>query len=501
MPSIASVEAENIRRNGATISATITDSQGVSQTVYVRHSRARFTSWRTTQQADSVDDIASLQLRGLSSGTEYIAEASLDSSFPTYATKSVTFTTREREDDDDGSGAVVAQEARAVSVPLPGSSPQMLRFTAVEWGDNPSPQTFSVWNRAQGAMSFTLSNQQEWLLQQPTSGVSNGPDDLVTIVASVDSSELALGQYVDIIRIDVSSSGKPPIQVIVVLDVLPPDYTRQFVSRDEGGAVILPDGTVKTIVPPLAPPKDVDIELMKINLRAHGQPPGNQERVVVAIESNTYEPGGDTSEDVAYLPYVELWAQLPQEDSDACNEGRVRVYSVKSVDWSLLAHRCETDESGKIWAVAEVGQLGALALVIDDSPATPTPTPAASAAIAPAPPSVAKAEMPTSEANSRKSLPAVPPTATPTPAPTAATVPSVKVTPVSTVTPDATSTKVPAGAEIPVTTFDAPTEGRAASPLLFAALGAPVLIGVLFAVLLAYRNRERRTARVVRSRR
>ena len=120
------------------------------------------------------------------------------------------------------------------------------------------------------------------------------------ITASVDSSGLASGQYVDIISIDVSSSGSSPGQVIVVLDVLPPDYVRQFVSRTEGGVVILPDGTVKIVVQPLSPPEDVDIELMKLNLQAHGVPPGERERVVVAIQSNTYPPGGDTPEDVAY---------------------------------------------------------------------------------------------------------------------------------------------------------------------------------------------------------
>ena len=90
--------------------------------------------------------------------------------------------------------------------------------------------------------------------------------------------------------------------------------------------------------------------------------------MVVAIESNTYEPGGDTPEDVAYTPVVELWVQLPQEDTAACDESRARVYSVKFGAWSLLEHRCETDESGHVWAVTHVERLGAFALVIDDTP-------------------------------------------------------------------------------------------------------------------------------------
>ena len=218
-PSIASFEVENVGRNGATVSATIADSHGVAQTVYVRHRATGYIAWRPTQQVDSVNDIASLRLRGLSSGTEYVAEASLDELFPSDETKSVTFTTVKREDDDDASsnGGGIVQAARAVNIPLLGFSPQMLRFVAIEGGDNPAPQAFSVWNRAQGAMSFNLSNHEEWLSQQPMSGVSNGPDDPVTITASVDSSELASGQYVDVINIEVTSSGKSPGQVIVVL--------------------------------------------------------------------------------------------------------------------------------------------------------------------------------------------------------------------------------------------------------------------------------------------
>ena len=491
--SIASLEAENIGRNGATVSATIADSQGESQPVYVRHRQSRYIAWGTTQQTDSVDDIASFRLRGLSSGTEYIAEASLDSSFPDSASMSVTFTTKERGDDDDSSSEVVAQAARTVDVPLPGFSPQMLRFTAIEGGDNPSPQTFSVWNRSQGTMDFTLPNQQGWLSQQPTSGTSNGPADPVTITAAVDSSELASGQYVDIINIDVISSGRTPGQVIVALDVLPPDYIRQFVSRDEGGTVILPDGTVKIVVQPVAPPKDVDIELMKLNLQAHGAPPGERERVVVAIESNTYEPGGgDTPEDVAYLPYVTLWVMLPGGEEAACAEGRVRLYSVQG-DWSLLEHRCETDDSGSVWAVADVERLGALALVIDDSPATPTPTPAAAAMATPTGSVISDV----TSATVRTSLPAMSPTPVPTAVPTAVPVPVAQAAaaPEPKTMPTPTATAVPATVEPPATAMQAsvdPDGSGGMNGVILAAIGLPMLLSAMLIGYLLYRERRRR---------
>ena len=496
-PSIASFEAENIGRNGATVRAMIADSHGVAQTVYVRHRDVRYNAWEPTQQTDSVDDVASIRLRGLSSGTEYIAEASLDNSFPDGGTRSVTFTTKKREDDDDGSSSVggnVAQAARAANVPLLGFSPQMLRFVAIEGGDNPAPQAFSVWNRAHGSMSFNLSNHEEWLSQQPMSGVSNGPDDPVTITASVDSSELASGQYVDVVNIDVTSSGKSPGQVIVVLDVLPPDYIRQFVSRDEGGVVVLPDGTVKIVVQPESPPKDVDIELMKVNLQAHGQPPGEQERVVVAIESNTYEPGGDTPEDVAYSPYVELWTMLPDSDSSACDESRVRVYSVQSGAWSLVEHRCETDESDKVWAVAEVERLGAFALVIYDAAVAATPTPVA-AAVAATPTAMPATAPAVAVAVQRLSLPAQPPTPVPTSVPTAVPMPNGKTTVAPAMAPTPTPTAVPAGNEpsAPMMQASAGDGGSGGfGRIILAALGMPMLIGTLIVVYLLYRERRRR---------
>ena len=492
-PSIASFEVENVGRNGATVSATIADSRGVAQAVHVRHRATGYIAWRPTQQGDSVGDIASLRLRGLSSGTEYIAEASLNESFPSDETESVTFTTVKRDDDDDASssGSGTVQAARAENIPLLGFSPQMLRFVAIEGGDNPPPQTFSVWNRAQGSMSFNLSNHEEWLSQQPMSGVSNGPDDPVTITASVDSVELASGQYVDVINIEVTSAGKSPGQVIVVLDVLPPDYIRQFVSRDEGGIVVLPDGTVRLVVPPGSPPKDVDIELMKLNTEAHGEPLRDSERVVLALDSNTYSPGGDTPEDVAYSPAAELWLRLPSNDRTACDEGKTRVYFVEAETWSLVEHRCETDESGHAWAVTQVERLGQFALVIDDAPvvATPTPVAAAVAAMPTAIPASAPAV-----AVQRVSLPAQPPTPTPTQIPTPMPLPNGKRASVQTIGPAPTQTAVPAATESLAQTLQASSEdGDSGSfgSIVFAAIGAPLIIGLFIVGYLAYRERRR----------
>ena len=52
--------------------------------------------------------------------------------------------------------------------------------------------------------------------------------------------------------------------------------------------------------------------------------------------------------------------QLPQEYAAACDEGKTRVYSVEAETWSLVEHRCETDESDKVWVVAQVERLGGI---------------------------------------------------------------------------------------------------------------------------------------------
>ena len=493
-PSIASFEVENVGRNGATVSATIADSRGVAQTVHVRHRATGYIAWRPTQQMDSVDDIASLRLRGLSSGTEYDAEASLDESFPSDETMSVTFTTVKREDDDDASssGSGIVQAARAVNIPLLGFSPQMLRFVAIEGGDNPGPQTFSVWNRAQGTMNFTLSNHEEWLSQYPLSGVSTGPADAVAISASVDISGLPEGQYVDVINIQISPAGKSPGQVIVVLDLLPPDYIRQFVSRDEGGVVTMPDGTVKLVVPPGSPPRDVDIELMKLNTEAHGEPPHESERVVLALDSNTYPPGGDTPEDVEYSPAAELWLRLPGNDRTACDEGKTRVYSVESETWSLVEHRCETDESGHVWAVTQVERLRQFALVIDDAPVVATPTTVAAAVAAT--PTAIPASAP-AVAVQRISLPAQAPTPTPTQIPTPMPLPNGKRASVQTIGPAPTQTAVPTATESSAQTLQASSgddDSGSFGSIVLAAIGVPLLIGALIVAYLLYRERRRR---------
>ena len=493
-PSIESIEVVDIGRNGATVNAVVADSGGNPQTVYFRHRDKHYDLWRPTRQADSVDDVASTRLRGLISGTEYIVEVSLNDSFPADETESVTFTTKRRKEDASAAeGTIgVATATQSTYVPQPAISPLVLIFRAVEGGDSPTPQTFHVRSRTHRPLNFTLLNRTDWLSQDPISGTSIGPDDAVPITVSVNSSDLPSGQYVDVIYIKVSASGKAPEQVVVMLEVLPPDYVRQLVPRDEGGVVVLPDGTVKLAVQPLSPPRDVDVELMKVNLQAHGTAPAAHERVVLALETNTYEPDGENPIDVVYAPDAELWLRLQNENASVCDEGRARAYSVVSGQWHLMEHRCERDGSGYAWIVTNVERLGKFVLTIGDAPATATPTPAPAALAAP---SGFVTRVATSVVQ-QTSLPAQDPTPVPTPVPTLLPILDGKPVAASAFIPTPTPTAAAATTltekTVPVVKTSSDEQSSSGfSRIILAALGVPLAIGAIIVGFFVYRERRR----------
>ncbi len=94
VPRLAGVEVESVRIPEVSIAATVTNADG--STVYLRYREAGSRRWVT--KSESVDDdglsSVSFSLKGLDTGTEYEAQASLDSGFPFgAATRTFTFST------------------------------------------------------------------------------------------------------------------------------------------------------------------------------------------------------------------------------------------------------------------------------------------------------------------------------------------------------------------------------------------------------------------------
>ena len=93
-PSVSSVRVEDISQTTATAIATISDSDGTSQTVHVRfRTTTPQGEWREAPETTTTTGEASTSLTGLTADTEYEVQASLDSTFPDELTKNATFTT------------------------------------------------------------------------------------------------------------------------------------------------------------------------------------------------------------------------------------------------------------------------------------------------------------------------------------------------------------------------------------------------------------------------
>ena len=246
-------------------------------------------------------------------------------------------------------------------------SPKTLSFEAVEGGDNPPPQALRVWNGEEREMAFGTSENAAWLVRSPSAGITDGPDDPVRITLSVDVSGLEAGSYSASVRISGRRIGNSPQRVPVTLTVRSPGYARERVSQDERTEIVTPDSTVRLVVPENAAPSDVDIEVQRLDAGSQPAPPGDQERVVVAAELQTFAPGSETPRPTSYSPGAELRLLLPEGEEDSCAAGRVRVYRVSSGEWELLEHRCETGDEDRVWAVATATRLGSFLLTVDDA--------------------------------------------------------------------------------------------------------------------------------------
>ena len=386
---------------------------------------------------------------------------------------------------DDGEGGegegegedvtpTVTPTPRPTSTPEPprpevGLSTNFLTFTAARGGDSPPSQTFTVWNaERQTEMPFTVSSDTSWLSFSPRSASSNSPQARVTVRVSANASGLAAGTYRGRITISAPAAENTPRMVFVTLNVNGPTTAMTPTSTPEPTQITTDDSTVQVAVPAAAaPPSNVEIRLTKLDADAPGAPPADQERVVLAAELDTYASGSNTPTPMTYSPGVDLRFALPASDSAACAEGRVRVYRVSGDEWTLLQHRCETDDSGAVWAVSTLTNFSTYVMTIDDTPATPTPEPTAPPTATPVPTATSvPTAVPTATPRPATATP-VPtaiPTATPRPA-TATPVPTATRTPTAiptatprpaTATPRPTATSVPTATPVPATATPMP---------------------------------------------
>ena len=97
--------------------------------------------------------------------------------------------------------------------------PNHLSFSATEAGANPADRSFIVKNSGSGELTYTISDDADWLSLSPTGGTSSGESD--TIIVSVHISGLAVGTHNGTITVTAPAAGNSPTTVNVSLTISP----------------------------------------------------------------------------------------------------------------------------------------------------------------------------------------------------------------------------------------------------------------------------------------
>jgi hypothetical protein len=104
---------------------------------------------------------------------------------------------------------VTASRSPALSV-----APSSLSFTGVAGGDDPVPESLRVSNAGGGTLSYTVSDDADWLSESPTSGTAPGG-----ISVTVSTAGLAAGTYAATITVDGGDAEGLPATIPVTLTV------------------------------------------------------------------------------------------------------------------------------------------------------------------------------------------------------------------------------------------------------------------------------------------
>ena len=100
------------------------------------------------------------------------------------------------------------------------AGPSSISFNAQQGGTNPASQTLSIWNSGGGTLTWSASDNADWLILSPTNGSSTGEIDNITL--SVDISGMSAGSYDAVITITAPSAANAPQAVAVNLAINPP---------------------------------------------------------------------------------------------------------------------------------------------------------------------------------------------------------------------------------------------------------------------------------------
>jgi len=96
-------------------------------------------------------------------------------------------------------------------------SPENFSFAAVEGGPTHTVDTLGIWNSGIEILNWSVSDDADWLSENPTSGSSTGEYDMVTV--SVSTAGMSAGDYSANITITAGEAGNSPRTVPVSLHI------------------------------------------------------------------------------------------------------------------------------------------------------------------------------------------------------------------------------------------------------------------------------------------
>jgi hypothetical protein len=124
--------------------------------------------------------------------------------------------------DNDDAWSEKVQTLLTITSPSPPTiafSPENFSFAATEGGSNPADQTLGICNSGGGTLNWSVTDDAGWLSINPTSGLSTGETDNITL--SVDTTSLSANTYTATITITGSGATNSPQTVPVTLSVKP----------------------------------------------------------------------------------------------------------------------------------------------------------------------------------------------------------------------------------------------------------------------------------------
>jgi hypothetical protein len=118
------------------------------------------------------------------------------------------------------------------STPEISFDPESLSFTAGEGGSNPAPKRLDIWNSGVDRLYWSLSDDADWLSENPTNGSSVGERD--TVVLSVDVTGMSDGAYSASITIASPGASNSPqtVPINLYVGVSPPPAQFTITSLD-----------------------------------------------------------------------------------------------------------------------------------------------------------------------------------------------------------------------------------------------------------------------------